>query len=110
MKNWFLKEIMELLDVSYTFDNNETNPNIHIHNSHKIKNDKVKKLMLKQIMKDKQFKQAKRTRSLDSYFKEWKAHNYLYELGIERERTAHVDLDERDERQRTYEMLSMLEN
>ncbi len=103
MKNWFLKEIMELLDVSYTI----TDSNIHIHNSYKIKNDKVKKLMLKQIMKDPLFKG---TRSLSSYLKEWKAHNYLYELGIEPERTAHVDLDEKDERQRVYELLAILED
>lgn len=109
MKSWLLKEIMEVLDISYSFDNNKTNPNIHICNSYKIKNDKIKKLFLKQIMRDPLFKQAKRTRSLDSYLKEWKAHNYLYKLGIEKERTAHVDLDEKDDKQRAYELLALLE-
>jgi len=32
-------------------------------------------------------------RSRYSYLSEWRAHRFLYELGIERERTGFVDLD-----------------
>lgn len=34
------------------------------------------------------------TRSAESYISEWKAHNRLYKLGIQRNRTKDVDLEE----------------
>lgn len=36
---------------------------------------------------------ALRTRSVSSLAREWMAHNFLYDLGIKRERTADVDFE-----------------
>lgn len=32
-------------------------------------------------------------RTIDSYYKEWKAHNFLYKIGFIRSKTATVDLN-----------------
>jgi hypothetical protein len=36
------------------------------------------------------------TRSITSWLREWKAHNYLYDMGYEKARTGSVDLNENE--------------
>lgn len=66
--------------------------NIHIPDSYKIKSRKEMKRILKQIQSQHPecnvFK-----RSIWSLCSEWRAHNRLYRLNIEPNRTKSVDLD-----------------
>lgn len=65
---------------------------VTIIDSYKIKHIKDMIAIIKHI---KQFKQHTNiaNRSLYSMLSEWRAHNLLYWLNIERDRTAHCDLD-----------------
>lgn len=49
-------------------------------------------------------------RTTDSWVKEWKAHNLLYLIGVKRDRTRDVDLneDESTKRRFAYAILSVL--
>lgn len=70
--------------------------NIHIFDSHKIK----RKRDMKGILKIVQYASFNRgifyTRKMSSWIREWKAHNILYKLGIHKERTNSVDLNEKE--------------
>jgi hypothetical protein len=51
-------------------------------------------LAVKDIIKDRKELGLPVTRSEASYISEWKSHNRLYKLGIKRNRTKDVDLEE----------------
>ena len=51
-------------------------------------------LAVKDIIKDRKELELPVTRSEASYISEWKSHNRLYKLGIKRNRTKDVDLEE----------------
>ena len=76
--------------IKYTLSKN----NIHIVDSYKIKkraymNDIVVLIRAEAIKKGFKYK-----RSNSSWVTEWRAHNYMYEHGIEKARTGSVDLNE----------------
>lgn len=69
-----------------------TSSNIHIENSFEIKKRKEMKKILLQI-KSEHPECEVFNRKLWSLCSEWKAHNRLYKLGIEPDRTKSVDLN-----------------
>ena len=69
-----------------------TDNNIHIPNSYQITKKKQMKEILLQI-KSEHSKCHVFNRSIKSLCSEWKAHNRLYKLGIEPDRTKSVDLN-----------------
>lgn len=71
-----------------------TKENTHIEDSHQIK---LRKSMENEIDWIKCYRKALKypvTRTTNSYIREWKGHNRLYNLGLFKERTKHVDLEE----------------
>lgn len=75
-------------------DINLTKENTHIGNSYIIK---TKKSMENEIEYIKLRREARRypvTRTTNSYVREWKGHNNLYNLHLFRKHTASVDLNE----------------
>ena len=88
------------------------NPCIHIENSYLITRGIDIKDALVFIHTTKKYKELKAsgyTRTLTSEYREWKAHNVLYRLGIERARTAHVDIAQNESKFRrfVYALLSI---
>lgn len=76
------------MKVSYTKENT------HIEDSYQIK---LKKSMENEIEWIKECRKARKypvTRSTNSYVREWKGHNNLYNLGLFRSHTKDVDLNE----------------
>lgn len=65
--------------------------NLHIEDSYKIQSKRKIKEILKEIKKTATGRVFER--SLNSLASEWIAHNRLYRLGIEKERTKDVDLN-----------------
>ena len=71
-----------------------TETNIHIEDSYKIKDVEIPKFLIdlkQEIERDFNYK-----RSIDSWTKEWIAHNRLYKLGLFRSHTKDLDLDENE--------------
>lgn len=66
--------------------------NLHIENSFTVKKTKMCK-KLKEIRKASEGGTIVFERSLFSLAMEWTAHNFLYAIGYERERTKDCDLD-----------------
>ena len=73
--------------IDYTI----TDDNLHIPDSHKVSKFKMMGI-LKQIKKDHPESHVF-DRCLSSLYLEWICHNFLYEIGYERERTKDTDLD-----------------
>lgn len=76
------------MKVSYTKENT------HIEDSYQIK---LKKSMENEIEWIKECRKARKypvTRSTNSYVREWKGHNNLYNIGLFRSHTKDVDLNE----------------
>lgn len=72
---------------------------LHIDNSYLITSDAEIKSALRYIRKTDAYKRlqgAGYTRTPESEYQEWKAHNVLYSWGIARERTGHVDIDQNE--------------
>ena len=70
--------------------------NIHIFNSYKIKRKRDMKRIL-MLIKCASFNRGIfYSRKEKSWIREWKAHNILYKLGIKKERTSSVDLNENE--------------
>lgn len=65
--------------------------NIHIVNSYKVSKHRFESVLATFTDADAQV--VKMNRSMRSLCAEWSVHNFLYRIGIERERTASVDLD-----------------
>lgn len=81
------------------------NLSIHIENSYKVKNGLDIRACLYCIydsdecaeLRAKGFK-----RTLESAYREWRAHNFLYRLGIMRKRTSHVDINNNEPKWRRF--------
>ena len=67
---------------------------ISIFNSYKIKRKRDMKFILTLIECASFNRGIFYSRSQNSWIREWKAHNVLYKLGIQRKRTGSVDLNE----------------
>jgi len=68
--------------------------NTHIVNSYIIKTRKVMESKIEEILTERRTKGYLVTRSINSYVREWKGHNRLYNLHLFRSRTKDVDLEE----------------
>ena len=80
------------LNINFIFGNN---PGLNIQDSYTIKNSADIRSVLEYIHGLDEYKQlqtAGYTRTFESEFKEWKAHNVLYGLGVLPERTGSVDI------------------
>ena len=71
--------------------------NVHIENSYRVKRVEDMRDILIRIRASTMY-QYKRTD--DSWVNEWLAHNWLYSLEYEKERTGSVDLSEKESRWR----------
>jgi len=69
--------------------------NIHIENSY-ILNDEEKMFKILLGIKEDAIlhKNIKYRRTIESWIREWKAHNLLYNIGFKKDRTGSVDLNE----------------
>ena len=63
-------------------------------NSYTVQEEKYIKVCVKAIMQYRKSENLPVTRTKKSYVSEWKAHNRLYNLGIARNHTKNVDLEE----------------
>ena len=64
-----------------------------VYDSYTYTNDEIK-AAVKEIIETRKELGLPVTRSESSYVSEWKSHNRLYALGIQRNRTRDVDLEE----------------
>lgn len=71
-----------------------TPDNTHIENSYLVKSRKEMRNILIAIEYDSNCGDAIRRIGIKTMVREWRAHNLLYALGIARERTGSVDLNE----------------
>lgn len=78
--------------IQYTLSKN----NVHIVNSYKIKKKADMEAIVKLIRAEATKKGFKYKRSNSSWVTEWRAHNYMYERGMEKARTGSVDLNENE--------------
>jgi hypothetical protein len=75
------------------------NPCLHIENSHILKRGKTIMAELEYIHTMDGYKELQAsgyTRTIKSEYREWKGHNTLYRLGIMRNRTGSVDIDQNE--------------
>ena len=77
-------------EISYTVTKNS----VKISDSYKIQKKAEMDTIVKLIRAEALTLGYKYRRSNDSWVTEWRAHNYMYDHGIERARTASVDFDE----------------
>ena len=75
------------MEIDYTQNNTK------IHDGYKYGNSEIDKAV-DEIIKTRKELGLPVTRSKSSYVSEWKSHNRLYKLGIEKSRTKDVDLEE----------------
>ena len=87
-----------------------TKNNVHIDNSYKICKKADMNAIVKLIRAEAAKLGFKYKRSNSSWVTEWRAHNYMYDHGIERSRTASVDLSEKDNKVKlaSYKVMSAL--
>lgn len=93
-------------EISYAATKN----NIKIVNSYKICKKADMGAIVKLIRAEALKLGYKYSRSNSSWVTEWRAHNYMYDRGIERSRTASVDLNEKESRVKlaSYSLMSAL--
>lgn len=80
-------------------------PCLHIENSYLITSDDgIRKTLefIRATQMYKALKEAGYTRTPESEYQEWKAHNFLYRIGYKRERTKHVDIDQNESELRKF--------
>lgn len=87
-----------------------TKNSIKIINSYKITKKSDMNAIVKLIRAEALKLGFKYCRSNSSWVTEWRAHNYMYDKGIERARTASVDLNENESRLKlaSYKTMAML--
>jgi len=96
--------MFQIGSIKYTINKD----NVHIQNSYKVSSDTVmRKYLISIKQKAKMDKNINYKRNINSWIKEWKAHNMLYIMGILKERTGSVDLNE-DESKIKLSMYSLL--
>ena len=81
-------------EISYTL----TNGNVHIVDSYKVCKKADMNAIVKRIRAETMKLGFQYKRSNSSWVTEWRAHNYMYDKGIDRARTACVDLNENESR------------
>ena len=89
---------MTLKYGKFTIDYTLSKKNVHINDSYKIKKRADMNGIVKAIRAAALKQGFKYKRSNSSWVTEWRAHNYMYDRGIERNRTADVDLNENESR------------
>lgn len=80
--------------VSFTATKN----NVRIESSHRICKKTDMNAIVKLIRAEAQLQGFRYSRSNSSWVTEWRAHNYMYDKGIERARTGSVDLNDNEGR------------
>lgn len=76
--------------------------NIHIEDSYQVVKRKDMKDFLSIILDASLNRGIFYSRKIRSWIREWKAHNLLYRLGIKKDRTGSVDLDECESKLRRF--------
>ena len=76
--------------INYTLSDN----NIHIQDSYLITNESDMIDILKRIKVHADVNKKNYKRSLTSWLNEWKTHNLLYNIGIAKDRTGSVDIND----------------
>ena len=94
------------IEISFTATKN----NVRIIDSYKISKKADMNAIVKLIRAEAQKLGFKYSRSNSSWVTEWRAHNYMYDKGLERSRTASVDLSENESRVKlaSYTLMSAL--
>lgn len=72
-----------------------------IYDSYKYSNEEIEQAV-EEIMQKRKELGLSVTRTKSSYISEWKSHNRLYRLGIQRSRTKDVDLEEEIDQTRNF--------
>lgn len=76
------------MEIIYSKDNTK------VIDSSSVKNDKSIRNMVEWLVEERKMRKYPITRTVDSYVREWKGHNRLYEMGIAKSHTKDVDLNE----------------
>lgn len=76
------------MEIIYSKDNTK------VIDSNSVKNDKSIRNMVEWLVEERKMRKYPITRTVDSYVREWKGHNRLYEMGIAKSHTKDVDLNE----------------
>ena len=72
-----------------------------VYDSYKYSNSEIEQAV-EEIMRKRKELGLPVTRTKSSYISEWKSHNRLYKLGIQRSRTKDVDLEEEIDQTRNF--------
>lgn len=72
-----------------------------VYDSYKYSNSEIEQAV-EEIMQKRKELGLPVTRTKSSYISEWKSHNRLYKLGIQRSRTKDVDLEEEIDQTRNF--------
>lgn len=72
-----------------------------VYDSYKYSNEEIEQAV-EEIMQKRKELGLPVTRTKSSYISEWKSHNRLYRLGIQRSRTKDVDLEEEIDQTRNF--------
>ena len=72
-----------------------------VYDSYKYSNEEIEQAV-EEIMQKRKELGLPVTRTKSSYISEWKSHNRLYRLGVQRSRTKDVDLEEEIEQTRNF--------
>lgn len=101
---WFLQVRKEqTIDIGLFYNNN---PSIRIVDSHRFTKSKDIKSILTVLHESMYYEhfcnETGYSRTLKSQYREWKAHNLLYKLGIFPKRTGSVDLDQNEPKWRRF--------
>lgn len=92
----FMSTTVGTMEVSFNFGNY---PCVSVKDSYKVsKRSDILKCLEKihSTFEYKRLQQSGYSRTLQSEYREWKAHNLLYRLGICRERTGSVDINQNE--------------
>lgn len=72
-----------------------------VYDSYQYSNEEIEQAV-EEIMRKRKELGLPVTRTKSSYISEWKSHNRLYKLGIQRSRTKDVDLEEEIDQTRNF--------
>lgn len=72
-----------------------------VYDSYKYSNEEIEQAV-EEIMQKRKELGLPVTRTKSSYISEWKSHNRLYRLGVQRSRTKDVDLEEEIDQTRNF--------
>lgn len=101
---------MTLKYGNYSITYHPTKGNVQIVNSHRIQKKADMTGIVKKIRAEALKLGFKYKRSDSSWVTEWRAHNYMYDKGIDRARTTSVDLNENESKVKlaSYSVMSAL--